>query len=106
MCLRRKGKSKVLSSRFCLRDSEPEQRPLQFLHIITQLQTVTLQLLNQFGQNPQEKASLVVFYANQLNAVIIFYSVIVPAISLRLRWVPLFCRTVDILYPRRLEEDL
>ena len=35
MCLRRKkkGKSKVLCGRFCLRDSEAEQRALQFLHI-------------------------------------------------------------------------
>ena len=35
MCLRRKrkGKSKVLSLGFCLRDSEAEQRALRFLHI-------------------------------------------------------------------------
>ena len=35
MCLRRKkkGKSKVLCSGFCLRESEAEQRALQFLHI-------------------------------------------------------------------------
>ena len=35
MCLRRKkkGKSKVLSSAFHLRDSEAEQMALQFLHI-------------------------------------------------------------------------
>ena len=39
MCLRRKkkGKSKVLSGRFCLRDSEAEQRALQLLHIIAQM---------------------------------------------------------------------
>ena len=30
---RKKGKSKVLSCGFCLRDSEAEQRTLQFLHI-------------------------------------------------------------------------
>ena len=35
MCVRRKkrGKSKLLSGGFCLRDSEAEQRALQFLHI-------------------------------------------------------------------------
>ena len=35
MCLRRKekGKSKVLFGGFCVRDSEAEQRALQFLHI-------------------------------------------------------------------------
>ena len=35
MCLRRKkkGKSKVLCRGFCLRDSEAEQKALQFLHI-------------------------------------------------------------------------
>ena len=35
MCLRRKkkGKSKVLSRGFCLRDSEAEQRALRFLHV-------------------------------------------------------------------------
>ena len=35
MCLRRekKGKSKVLSCEFCLRDSEAEQKALQFLLI-------------------------------------------------------------------------
>ena len=35
MCLRRKkkGKSKTLSRRFCLLDSEAKQRALQFLHI-------------------------------------------------------------------------
>ena len=34
MCLRRKkkGKSKVLSAGFCLRDSKAEQRALRFLH--------------------------------------------------------------------------
>ena len=30
---KRKGKSKVLSGRFCLRDSEAEQKAIQFLHI-------------------------------------------------------------------------
>ena len=30
---KKKGKSKVLSRRFCLFDSEAEQRELQFLHI-------------------------------------------------------------------------
>ena len=35
MCLllNKKGKSKVLSGGFCLRDSEAEQKALQFLHI-------------------------------------------------------------------------
>ena len=35
MCLRRKkkGKSKVLSRGFCLRDSEAKQRALRFLHL-------------------------------------------------------------------------
>ena len=35
MCLRRKekGKSKILSRGFCLRDAEAEQRALEFVHI-------------------------------------------------------------------------
>ena len=35
MCFKqkKKGKSKVLSGGFCLRDSKVEQRSLQFLHI-------------------------------------------------------------------------
>ena len=51
MYLRRKekGKSKIFSDGFCLLDSEAEQRALQFLHIFTQIQTVTPQLLNQIN---------------------------------------------------------
>ena len=50
MCLRRKkkGKSKVLSGRFCVRDLEAEH--YNFCIFITKLQTVTLQLLDQIKQ--------------------------------------------------------
>ena len=39
MCFgrKKKGKYKVLSGGFCLRDSEDEQRALQFLHIIAEM---------------------------------------------------------------------
>ena len=49
MCIRRKkkGKSKVLSGGFCVRDSEAEQRNYNSCIFIAQLQTVTLKLLNQ-----------------------------------------------------------
>ena len=59
MCLRRKkkGKSKVLSGGFCIRDSEADQRVLQLLHIYCSVanRLRTLQLLNQNKQNPRDR---------------------------------------------------
>ena len=55
MCLRRKKKdiSKVLFGGFCIRDSEAAQREQRHYKsgiFIAQLQTVTLQLLNQINK--------------------------------------------------------
>ena len=57
MCLRRKkkGKSKVPSIGFCLRDAEAEQRALQFLHIYCSNVSSYSSASESMKQNPQDK---------------------------------------------------
>ena len=45
---KKKGKFKVLSRRFCLRDLEAEQRALQFLHIY-------VSNVNSYSSAPEDK---------------------------------------------------
>ena len=63
MCLRRKkkGKSKVLSRGFCLRDSEAKQRPLQFLDIYCSVVNSYSLSLRSIKQNPREKKFRLIF---------------------------------------------
>ena len=52
----KKGKSEVLSRGFCLRDSEAEQRPLQFLHIYCSIVNCYSKLASRsIKQNPQDR---------------------------------------------------
>ena len=58
MCLRRKkkGRSKVLSGRFCFSDSEAEQRALQFLHIWYSNVNSCSSAPNSNKQNPPDRS--------------------------------------------------
>ena len=55
MCLRKKrGKSKVVSSGFCLHDSEAEERALPFLHIYCSIVNSYSSAPESNKQNPRD----------------------------------------------------
>ena len=65
MCLQRKkkGKSKALSDRFCLRDLEAEQRALQFLHIhCSNVNNTPPQLVSQETRSARQKYGFTLFF--------------------------------------------
>ena len=64
MCFRRKkrGKSKVLSGRLCLRDSEAEQRTLQLLHIYCSNVESYFSAPESNKQNPPDRALYLPFF--------------------------------------------
>ena len=52
---KKKGKSKVLAGRFCVRDSEGEQRALKLLHIYCSIANSYSSAPESSKQNPRER---------------------------------------------------
>ena len=83
MCLRRKkqGKSKVLSGEFCLRDSEAEQRSLQFLHIYCSNLNSYCSALESNKQNPPDRTMDLPFFFRYFCGRVCFKLLFVERIS-------------------------